>query len=105
LPWIKIEGKTMDWKKPFTLLAQGIGKLGSWVKTIPSEPNGTGSSSRIALLVSVGSAWWLLYAYYHYHGTFPTADVFYGLAALVSAAAGAYGINKWMKGGGDGPQA
>jgi hypothetical protein len=69
---------------------------GAWAKTIPSEPNGNGSSSRIAFLLVTCTVCWLLYAYYCYRGALPDQYTLYGLASLVSAVAGAYGINKWM---------
>jgi hypothetical protein len=84
-------------------LSTGCKALGGWLKSVPSEPNGTGSSSRIALLMLTTTICWLLYAYYHYHGSLPDKDTLLGLAALLSAVCGAYGINKWMnKDGGNG---
>lgn len=83
----------------------GIKTIGGWIKSIPSEPNGTGSSSRIALLMLTTTICWLLYAFYRYHGALPDQGTLTGLAALLTAVVGGYGIGKWTgKGGGDGQQ-
>ena len=42
-----------------------------------------------------GTVCWLLYAYYHYHGTLPEESTLLGIAACLTAVAGAYGVNKW----------
>lgn len=70
-------------------------QIGAWLKSIPSEPNGTGSSSRVCMLLLTGTICYLLYSYYCYHGTLPDHDTLFGLAAMLGAVVGGYGINKF----------
>jgi hypothetical protein len=78
-----------------------IKQFGGWLKSIPSEPNGTGSSSRICMLLLTGTICYLIYSYYCYHGYLPDDDTLFGLAAMLTAVAGAYGINKFTNQGCD----
>ena len=80
-------------------------KVTGWIKSVASEPNGSGSSSRIALLMIAATICGLLIAYFRYHAALPDHDTLYGLASILTAIVGGYGINKWTnKDGGPPPQ-
>jgi flagellar basal body-associated protein FliL len=74
-------------------------KIGSWLKSIPSEPTGTGSASRVVLLLLlllVATVCGVLIAFVAIQHTLPSKDVLEGLAALASVGMGSYGVNKWV---------
>jgi len=79
------------WQKIFALL----GSCGKWIKTIPSEPNGNGSSSRILGLMVGGTLSGLMIANFVVHKSLPTEGQFYGIAAVLAAGASAYLGNKF----------
>ena len=65
-----------------------------WAKTIPSEPNGNGSSSRmIALMVTVTTTG-LLIAFFRVHHDLPTPGQLYALSAILGTGIGAYAANQ-----------
>jgi hypothetical protein len=47
------------------------------------------------MLLLTGTICYLLYSYYCYHGTLPDHDTLFGLAAMLGAVVGGYGINKF----------
>jgi len=66
----------------------------AWAKTIPSEPNGNGSSSRmIALMVAV-TITGLLIAFFCVHHDLPTPGQLYALSAILGTGIGAYAANQ-----------
>ncbi len=89
-----------------SVIVTGVKAAAKWAKSIPSESDGTGSTSRIALLTLTFVIAGLLVAYYRYHHLLPDHDTLYGLAALLTAVVGGYGINKWKDNdnGSDGPK-
>lgn len=73
-----------------------------WAKTIPSEPNGNGSSSRIIALVTTLTLTGLLIAFFKVKHELPTADQLYGIAAILGTGMGGYVANRFRRGGEDG---
>jgi hypothetical protein len=82
----------MQWLHKIT---EGLHNLGGWTKSVASESDGSGSSSRTALLLMTTTICGLLIAFYHAHKFLPDHDTLYGLAALLACLTGAYGINKF----------
>jgi hypothetical protein len=76
-------------------------KAWGWLKSIPSESNGTGSASRIALLMIAATVCGVLIAHVWIHRTLPDKDTLEGLAALCSVGMGSYGLNKFANRGQD----
>lgn len=66
-----------------------------WAKTIPSEPNGHGSSSRIIALSVALTIVGILIAYFCVRHELPTADQLYGLAAILGTGIGGYVANRF----------
>lgn len=81
----------------FAFAQSHFGGMVKWVKTIASEPSGNGSSSRVALLTVTVTVCGLLIAFFRYHAQIPSPETLYGLAALITAAAGVYAANKFGK--------
>jgi len=79
------------WGKFFTV----IGSFGKWFKTIASEPNGHGSSSRILGLIVGCTLCGLMIASFVVNKSLPTEGQFYGIAAVIAAGASAYLGNKF----------
>jgi hypothetical protein len=68
-----------------------------WIVSILSEADGTGSSSRIAMMMVIFAVAFSLVFFVivtHPH-RFPDGNVILGLSALVTAAASIYGANAW----------
>ena len=84
------------WSKVFI----GCKFIGKWCKTVASERDGTGSSSRIIALIVVGVTMGCMIAFFAYHKALPTSEQMYAMSALVAAGTGAYVSNKF--GGGNG---
>ena len=74
-----------------------ITKALTWAKSIPSEPNGNGSSSRIIGLSVAFTLIGLLIAFLCMTHGLPTSDQFYGMAALLGTACAGYAANKFSK--------
>lgn len=74
-----------------------------WAKTIPSEPNGHGSSSRVIALAVAGTIVGVLIAYFVIRHELPSADQLYGLAALLGTGITGYVSNCFRKKDGDTP--
>lgn len=75
----------------------------TWVKTIPSEPNGNGSSSRVIAMVVALTLMGLLLAFFHVKHDLPTPGQLYGISAILGTGIGGYIVNKMHKDGdGDG---
>jgi hypothetical protein len=66
----------------------------NWAKSIPSEPNGNGSSSRIIGLAVAFTLVGLLIAFFCLTHSLPSPDQFYGMAALLGTACAGYTANK-----------
>lgn len=73
----------------------------AWAKTIPSEPNGNGSSSRVIALLVAGTVVGVLIAYFVVRHELPDANQLYGLAAILGTGIGAYAANKFRPNGDD----
>lgn len=74
-------------------------------KSVCSERDGTGSSSRVVALTVTFTTVGVLIAFVVLQHTLPTADQLYGLSALVMAGTGAYIGNRMGRrddGGGSG---
>lgn len=69
-------------------------KIFNWVSTIPSEPNGNGSSSRIIGLSVAFTLVGLLIAFFCVTHMLPSAEQFYGMATFLGAACAGYAANK-----------
>jgi hypothetical protein len=79
------------------ILISAWAKLGlgiEWASTVLSEKDGTGSSSRIGFLVVVLTVCGVLIGHLVIRRTLPDAGTLGGLAGLLTAGAGAYGVNK-----------
>jgi hypothetical protein len=70
-----------------------------WAKSIPSEPNGNGSSSRIIGLAVAGTLMGLMIAFFHAKHDLPTPGQLYGIASILGTGIGGYIANKMHKGG------
>jgi hypothetical protein len=68
--------------------------LFNWAKSVPSEPNGNGSSSRIIGLTVAFTLVGLMIAFFVVTHLLPTPDQFYGMAALLGTACAGYAANK-----------
>ena len=66
----------------------------AWAKSIPSEPNGIGSSSRIVALTVTATLMGVLGAFYHFHHDLPTPGQLYGISAILATGLGGYVANK-----------
>jgi hypothetical protein len=66
-----------------------------WVVSILSEADGTGSSSRIAMMLVIFAVAFSLLFFVIKTKRFPDGNVILGLSALVTAAASIYGANAW----------
>jgi len=75
-------------------IAEGFKKLGCWTKSVASESDGSGSSSRTALLLMTGTICGLLIAFFCVHSFLPDHDTLWGLAALLGCLTGAYSVNR-----------
>jgi hypothetical protein len=84
------------WSKIF----QGCKIVGGWCKTVASERDGTGSSSRIIALLVAGITMGCMIAFFVYHKELPTANQMYAMSTLVAAGTGAYIGNSIGGGGG-----
>ena len=73
----------------------------AWAKSIPSEPNGIGSSSRIVALTVTITLMGIMGAFYHSHHDLPTPGQLYGISAILATGLGGYVANK-LHGDGDG---
>jgi hypothetical protein len=78
--------------------------IGGWVKTIPSEPNGNGSSSRVIALVVSGTLMGLMISYFRVKHDLPSPDQLYGLAAILGTGVGGYVANRFRKHGPNGEE-
>src|ERR1035437_3069686 len=72
----------------------------AWEKSIPSEPNGIGSSSRIVALTVTITLMGIMGAFYHSHHDLPTPGQLYGISAILATGLGGYVANK-LHGDGD----
>jgi hypothetical protein len=72
-----------------------LGKLWSWIRSVISERDGTGSSSRIGALTIIGSGCFSLIVVSVKTLRLPGGQELAGLAAVFSSAAGLYGFNCW----------
>ena len=66
----------------------------NWAKSVSSEPNGNGSSSRIIGLAMTFTLIGLMIAFFCVSHTLPSPDQFYGMTALLGAASSSYVSNK-----------
>lgn len=78
--------------------------VAGWAKTIPSEPNGHGSSSRVIALAVAGTTVGLLIAYFRVRHDLPSPEQLYGLAAILGTGIGGYVANRFRKHGPDGEE-
>lgn len=78
------------WSKIFP----GLKVMAGWCKTVVSEADGTGSSSRIIAMIVTGVTMGCMIAFFVYHKELPTAHQMYAMSALVAAGTGAYIGNK-----------
>jgi uncharacterized membrane protein YfcA len=69
----------------------------AWAKTIPSEPNGSGSSSRVIALMTAATLMGLMIAFFHARHDLPTPGQLYGIASILGTGIGAYMANKLHK--------
>lgn len=69
-------------------------KVFGWAKSIPSEPNGNGSTSRVIGLAMAFALIGLMVGFLILTHTLPTPEQFYGMTALLGAACSAYVTNK-----------
>jgi hypothetical protein len=75
----------------------------NWAKTIPSEPSGHGSSSRVIALIVTLTVAGLLIAFFKAKHELPSADQLYGMAAVLGTGMGGYVANRFRRNGdGDG---
>lgn len=72
-----------------------VKNVANWAKTIPSEPNGHGSSSRVIALATAATVVGLMIAYFSVRRDLPSADQLYGLAAILGTGIGSYVANKF----------
>lgn len=72
-----------------------IHKLISWAFSILSEKDGSGSSSRIAMMLVILSAAFSLVFYTVIAKKLPDGNALLGLSGLVTAGASIYGANAW----------
>lgn len=84
-------------QKVGSALGAGLKKAGGWLKSVASESDGSGSSSRIVVLMMSATVCGLLVAFFVIHKFLPEQGTLFGLAALVTAAAGGYAANKLSK--------
>jgi hypothetical protein len=75
------------------LLAFASKHLG-WAKSVLSEKDGTGSTSRIALLILVLTVCGVLIYSVAVHHELPNRDTLLGLSSLAGIGAGGYGVNR-----------
>lgn len=81
------------WSKIFQM-----GKtVAGWCKTVASERDGTGSSSRIVALLVTGVTMGCMIAFFAYHKELPSASQMYAMSTLVAAGTGAYIGNRFGK--------
>jgi predicted permease len=69
-------------------------KIFNWAKSVPSEANGNGSSSRVISLLVAFTLMGLMIAFFCVTHLLPTPDQFYGITALLGAANSGYVANK-----------
>ncbi len=69
-------------------------RVTKWVASIPSEPTGEGSASRVGLLTLTFVIGFILIATTVYQHRMPTHDELTGVAAILAAMGGTYGVNK-----------
>lgn len=65
-----------------------------WAKSIPSGPDGNGSSSRVIGLIVTVTVTGVLIGYFHVRHDLPSASQLYGLAAILGTGIGAYVAHK-----------
>lgn len=67
-----------------------------WLHSIPSEPDGQGSASRVGLLMVTGAICMVLVGHLYFQRRMPTHDELTGLAEIITASGGTYGVGKIM---------
>jgi hypothetical protein len=70
-----------------------------WAKTIPSEPNGHGSSSRVIALSVAFTVVGVIIAYFAIRHELPSSDQLYGLAAILGTGISGYVSNCFRRKG------
>jgi hypothetical protein len=81
-------------KSAFTSVKGVVVSTTEWVKTISSEPNGNGSSSRMIALIVTVTLMGVLAGFFHVHHDLPTPGQLYGLASILGTGIGGYIANK-----------
>lgn len=79
----------------FTEIITVVKAAVNWAKTIPSEPNGHGSSSRVIALSVSTAVVGVLIAYFKVRHELPSPEQLYGLAALLGTGIGGYVANRF----------
>jgi hypothetical protein len=72
-----------------------ITKALKWLVSVLSERDGSGSASRVALLIVIVSTAASLLIYLAIKHDLPSADVLSGMAKIIAAAAALYGANAY----------
>jgi hypothetical protein len=76
-----------------------------WTVSVASEPNGTGSASRVCFGLIVLTVCGVLIAHLWLRRSLPDQGTLLGLSSLLTAGAAGYGANKFSnKGSGDDKQ-